>query len=251
MDQYNKKSSRRSIKLKTLLLNGCSFGKCWTPTKQFISSLGCDTHVNISKIATSFQRTCRSTIEWIAQNGDPDYVIIPITYVARIEMPAARCDKWNNIDGNWIPVQEDGTLPNDSHELRRKIVMHVDQNLLASYYKQYHKLVYSSIGYIDKVLTEIIMLSSFLKSRNIPYLMFDMCNDFDEDTIYKHPHTNKIKLIKSDERIIDIFNFCGNKFMQESLESGVADFNVHHKPEQYLVLEAHLQQYIKQNNIIE
>ena len=65
---------------------------------------------------------------------------------------------------------------------------------MISFYKQYHKLVHSSIGYVDKVLTEMITLSGFLQSLNIPYLMFDMCNEFDEHLIYQHPHVNKVKL---------------------------------------------------------
>ena len=36
--------------MKTLLLNGCSFGDCWTPTSEFIKSLNCDTVTNISKV---------------------------------------------------------------------------------------------------------------------------------------------------------------------------------------------------------
>ena len=62
--------------MKTLLLNGCSFGHRWHPSKEFVNALGCDQTENISKVATSFQRTCRSTIEWIAINGNPSFVVV-------------------------------------------------------------------------------------------------------------------------------------------------------------------------------
>lgn len=237
---------------KTLLVNGCSFGKCWTPSDTFITDLGCDSHVNISKVATGFQRTLRSTVEWIAQNGDPDFVIIPITYVARIEMPTAHCDKWDDIDGNWVPVQENGKLPPDAHDPRRNIIMEVDEKLLSSFYKQYHTLVHSTIGYVDKVFTEIISLCAFLNDRKIPYLMFDMCNDFNEDLIYEHPHTNKIKIIKANNRIIDLFSFCGNRYMH-GLKGGKPGepFNEHHKPKEYLGLETFIVKYLRDNAILQ
>ena len=57
--------------MKTLLLNGCSFTHRWNPSKKFVRELGCDRVENISKVSTSFQRTCRTTIEWIAINGNP------------------------------------------------------------------------------------------------------------------------------------------------------------------------------------
>ena len=89
--------------MKTLLLNGCSFGECWTPTNNFIKSLGCEEAVNISKIATSFQRTCRSTVEWIAQNGNPEFVMIPITFAHRWELAISKTE--DPIDGSWFSLQ--------------------------------------------------------------------------------------------------------------------------------------------------
>lgn len=237
---------------KPLLINGCSFGKCWTPSDKFISALDCTSHVNLSKVATGFQRTCRSTVEWIAQNGNPGFVIIPITYVTRVEMPTARCDKWDDIDGNWIPVQENGMLPSDAHDPRRGIKMNVDHAQLISFYKQYHRLVHSSIGYVDKVLTEMITLGGLLESLQIPYLMFDMCNEFDEQLIYRHPHVNKVKLAIANKRIMNLFSFCGNKYMY-LLKGGKAGepFNEHHKTQEYLGLETHILEYLRSNTLIQ
>mgnify|MGYP000294572878 CR=1 FL=1 len=59
--------------MKTILLNGCSFAERWEPSDKFVSSFGCDNLINLGKSGTSFQRTCRSTVEWVAQNGNPDF----------------------------------------------------------------------------------------------------------------------------------------------------------------------------------
>lgn len=45
--------------MKTLLVNGCSFGEIWNPSEFFTESIGCDTVVNISKVGTSFQRSTK------------------------------------------------------------------------------------------------------------------------------------------------------------------------------------------------
>ena len=89
--------------MKTLLINGCSFGHFWTPSQEFITKLGCDKVTNLSKVGTSFQRTCRSTVEWIAQNGKPNLVLIPITFSHRWEL-ALNLDE-DDIDGSWVPLQ--------------------------------------------------------------------------------------------------------------------------------------------------
>ena len=94
--------------MKTLLLNGCSFGHRWHPSKEFVNALGCDKTKNISKVATSFQRTCRSTIEWIAINGNPSFVVVPITFSHRWELAIGNSQ--DDIDGNWFPMQNKNTF---------------------------------------------------------------------------------------------------------------------------------------------
>ena len=94
--------------MKQLLLNGCSFGECWQPTPNFLQKLGCDTVENISKSGTSFQRTCRTTIEWIAQHDLPHYVIIPITFSHRWELALNLHE--DKLDGSWVPLQNSNFL---------------------------------------------------------------------------------------------------------------------------------------------
>ena len=234
--------------MNTLLLTGCSFGECWTPTNNFIKSLGCEEAVNISKIATSFQRTCRSTVEWIAQNGNPGIVLIPITFAHRWELGIAKKD--DLIDGVWFPLQMTDVLPDDLNTLDRKINPTVDHAKLKKLLDLYYGTIPDIRPYWDKMFLEIITLSSFLHQHNIPHVMFDMCNNFQKTLVNKWEAFEKIKFIKHNKNIIDLFDFCANKYMWNSLSDKSENFNIHHEPEQYLVLEAYLEQYIKQNNII-
>ena len=227
--------------MKTLLLNGCSFGECWTPTDNFFKSLGCGEVVNISKVATSFQRTCRSTVEWIAQNGNPEFVMIPITFAHRWELAINKTE--DPIDGSWFPLQRKELIDGHKNELRSDVDVGKLKNMLDLYYGS----IPTINTHWDKIFTEIIMLSSFLESRSIKHLFFDMCNEFDKKHIKGCKGFDKVKLIESNKNIVDLFNFCGNRYMWDSLDDNDnVDSNTHHAPEQYKHLENYLLTYINQ-----
>jgi len=218
--------------IKTLLLNGCSFGECWTPTQEFVSALGCERTCNISKRATSFQRTCRSTIEWITQNGRPEFVIIPMTFSHRWEL--AISEKEDFIDGAWFPMQRKDFIDN----FEQLILKTIDKEKIRQLIDLYYGTIPDVRTYWDKMFTEIIMLSAFLDLHQIPYVMFDMCNEFNRKHIKGHKGFEKIQLIEDNKNIIDIFNFCGNRHMWNSMpEKETHDFNIHHAPTQYKTLE--------------
>jgi len=227
--------------MKTLLLNGCSFGECWTPTQNFIGNLGCDNVVNISKLATSFQRTCRSTIEWIAQNGNPEFVIVPITFAHRWELAISRNE--DQIDGSWFPLQRKELLDEYLEQLHGD----VDINKLKIMMDLYYGTIPTIKTYWDKLFSEVIMLSAFLESKKIRHLFFDMCNEFDRKHLKGYNGFEKLKLIGTNKDVIDLFKFCGNKYMWDSMDNndGV-DSNIHHAPDQYKHLENYLLNFINQ-----
>ena len=234
--------------MKTLLLNGCSFGQIWKPSSDFVKRLGCDNVTNISKVATSFQRTCRSTVEWIAQNGNPSFVVIPITFAHRWEL-ALNQDE-DDIDGSWVPLQNSNFL-SDDYKIQDSSIDDVKKLV-----DQYYKVIPTIKSYWDKMFTEIIMFSSFLEKQKINYLMWDMCNGFDKEhlniNIEPYKAFRKIDLISQNPRIIDIWSFCGNRYMrdtmQEELRQKTPEVSHHHSAEQYKNLEQYLLNYINSND---
>ena len=221
--------------MKTLLLNGCSFGECWTPTQGFVQSLGCDHTANISKMGTSFNRTCRSTIEWIAQNGNPEFAIIPITFSHRWEMAIARDDE--QIEGTWFPIQ----MPSVLETVPDNIDRNIDIDKLKQMIENYHALIPNIRTYWDRIFTDVIMLSGFLHSRSIKHLVFDMCNEFNKEHIQGFNGFDKIRTIEENKNILDLFSFCGNRYMWNTMPDKEShDFNMHHGAEQYKALEKHL-----------
>jgi hypothetical protein len=226
----------------TLLINGCSFARIWKPEDSFVKSLGCDIAVNIGKDGTSLPRTVRSTIEWIAQNGDPTFVLIPITLCTRWELSIARKD--DVLDGTWYPMQIREYLQKD------KISTDVDFKRLEELSDLYYASIPNIRTYYDRAFTDMIALCGFLDSRKVDYLMFDICNNFTTDHLIGYQGFEKIKFLNQNKKIIDIFNFCGNHFMWESLQDSEKKSNTdpymhHHDLEQYQLLEKYLLSYLK------
>ena len=78
--------------------------------------------------------------------------------------------------------------------------------------------------------------------------MFDMCNQFERKHLKGYKGFEKIKFIEQNKNIIDLFSFCGNRFMWESLPDAdkkqIDKTLYHHKASQYHVLEKYLLNYI-------
>ena len=226
--------------LKKLLFNGCSFVWSWQLSDKLIQYVGCDKVVNLGKSGTSFQRTVRSTIEWISQNGNPSFVMIPITYAHRWEL-ALNMDE-DEIDGSWLPLQNSNFL-SDSYNLTDS-----SKKEIKKLCEQYYKVIPTVKTYWDKLFTEIIILAGFLDQNQIPYLMWDMCNGFNKQHIKGYKGFNKIKLIEENKRIIDLWEFCGNSFMWNTLPEDVKkdtpEFAHHHESEQHRQLEKYIIEYL-------
>jgi hypothetical protein len=225
----------------TLLLNGCSFANIWKPSKNFLSELNCGSVVNLGKDGGSVTRAVRTTVEWVAQNGNPTFVIIPIPLASRWELSISNTD--DTVDGTWYPMQVSQYIE------KSKISTLVDLKKLENLAQLYYGSIPDIRTYWDRCFTEIILLSSFLEQRSINYLMFDMCNNFDMQHLQGYNGFDKINFIKKNKKVIDIFNFCGNKFMYDNNEQvnhkKINEFMHHHDNREYKKLEQYLLNYRK------
>lgn len=223
-----------------LLLNGCSFAYRWTPSQKFLQSINCNKTVNISLNGGSFQRTLRSTIEYCATFGDPKFAVIPFTWASRWELALAKEDVL--IDGTWASMQHPEYIDFDTLDKS------IPKDKIVKLVENYYGIIPNVRSTWDKMFTEIIALASFFDSRGIKYLMFDMCNVFDEKHLQGYKGFEKLDLIKQNNNIIDIFNFCGNKHMFDSLpkeqQSKIDPYMHHHHATEYLTLEKYLIDYL-------
>ena len=225
----------------TLLINGCSFAQCWNPSEEFFKALGCDEFVNLGKAGGSMSRVVRSTIEWISQNNRPGFAIIPIPLSSRWELSISSIE--DTIDGTWFPMQ-----------IRKYIDKKNISNLIeVEKLEKLTDLYYGSIPdirtYWDRCFTDIISLSCFFEQNKINYLTFDMCNDFSMHHLNLYKGFEKINLIKKNKKILDLFSFCGNRFMWQSLKNEnkkeIDPLMHHHADQEYRQLEKYLLDYRK------
>ena len=100
----------------------------------------------------------------------------------------------------------------------------------------------------DKMFTEMIALASFFEAQNIKYLIFDMCNNFEYQHIKGLQGFEKLKLINDNKNIINLFEFCGNKFMYDQLpadeQKNIDAYMWQHHQDEYKALENYLIDYL-------
>ncbi len=224
-----------------LLVNGCSFANVWNVSEEFQNKLGCTETFNIGKDGTSFPRTLRSTVEWVAQNGNPEFAVILITYAHRWEIAIAKKD--DELDGTWFPVLEDPHLRLDKIDLSM-----VPEDKFKKLVPYYHGCVPNIRTYWDKIFTDIILLASFFESKGIKYLMCDMVNNFETKRLQGYKGFSKLNLIKNNKNIIDLFSFSGNNFMYHTMPENerkhINPYAWHHKDREYKHFEEYLISYL-------
>jgi len=198
----------------TLLINGCSHGEGW---RDFPG-------VNLSRSGGSFYRSIRTTMEWIAVNGKPTYVFIPITVCTRFEISKVGVDQ--PIEGAY------DLTPFDHYK--------IEVQLADSCYRSW-----------DYLFMNAIMFASWLNQQEIKYLMWDQCNRFDPAHITGFKAFEKLKWLQENPRIVPLFEFCGNQYMHDnggvSVPSDIKlePFIRHYTPESYTILKNYLDDYIK------
>ena len=75
---------------KRLVVSGCSYGTVYSDISAELKKLfNVDEIINLSNLGGSPDRQMRVVIEWIAQNGNPDMVIMPVSYAYRFDLPIA------------------------------------------------------------------------------------------------------------------------------------------------------------------
>ena len=211
---------------KTVLINGCSYAYNWKPEKWFA---GYDI-VNIAECGGSNRRSMRTTVEWILQNGNPDYVLLPITFLNRTE---SFFDHNMNF-ANYINISF-GFYANHKH---------------GKLFEEVEAVEHPSVT-LDRFLTDMIMLDGFLKQRNIPYLAWNMCTpskgmpaiDVNESL------ESKMSWLKNNSRIVD-WDFVGNIYLGKNGaridNPSEAKFDLqarHYDKNDYHILEKYLNDY--------
>lgn len=213
---------------KTVLVNGCSYAHQWHPGKWFE---GYDV-VNIALSGGSNRRAMRTTVEWILKNGNPDYVLLPITFFNRFESFFDH----NLPKADYIPISFRFYANHEHGRLFEKVEAVEHPSVI-----------------LDRFLTDLIMFDGFLKQRNIPYLAWNMCTPSKgmPSTDVNDVLVSKMDWLKNNPSIVD-FNFVGNIYLGENgariASPSEAKFELearHYDKADYYILEKYLNDYRK------
>jgi len=213
---------------KTVLINGCSYAHQWQPTQWFEGY----NIVNIAMSGGSNRRAIRTTVEWILQNGNPDYVLLPITFLNRFE---------SYYDHEKPRVEYISISPG-----------FLSLQTLSPVVREYMAYEHPSV-LLDRSVTDMIMFDGFLRGRNIPYLAWNMCTPSNG---MPSPDVNeslqlKMSWLENNPSIVD-FNFVGNIYLGQNgarLDTpGEASHPLesrHYDKSDYHILEKYLNDYRK------
>ena len=159
---------------KKLLISGCSYGMVYSDIADELKKLfGVDEVINLSHLGGSPDRQVRVVIEWIAQNGKPDMVIMPVSYANRFDLPIA--EKVNTLHNRHSRCawHMDIGISNSS---AKPIDQKYDKNTLQTYLKTGALIHSNEYPTHDNLFVKLITFQAYLEFNKIRHLIFDTGN---------------------------------------------------------------------------
>jgi hypothetical protein len=230
------------------LLNGCSFCANYWLASKLATQLGYDEFTSLAKGGRSNRQLIRTTLEYIEKNS-VDFVLIGLSFWDRFEgsflKPELNVDNWVNyrkqgVQSGYIPENPNFNNDNSSSDIDRYIGTKYQYEI--------------NLKTIDQQMCDLVMFSSYLKTKNVKYLIYNSCEtnyDLYFDTVspfYK-------KIIESNPRIIPLNKFISNLFLLENgatwdpVEDQWPPHAKHYGDENYIHLNNYLLKYIKDNGL--
>ena len=238
------------------MINGCSYGHAWTNAHELSERLGHDKCTNLSIPGSSNDRIFRSTVNFLLDNPDVDFVIVMLTFIFRFEAPLA--DRIQEYEGRFVSFSHAGINPKTQKQrmssYNQTYMGRINQCIM-------DKFVFDVAGkftdHSEKFLINLILLTSWLDSKNINYCIFNTA----EDDLQHYIKTQKIDQlilseIRKNKKIIDIDNFMSNQYMldqgcqinqRDLKEYGLHPLHTHFGPDGYEKLNEFLYNYITEH----
>ena len=198
-----------------LLISGCSYGSVYSDIEKELKELfAVDDVVNLSNLGGSPDRQMRAVIEWIAQNGKPDMVIMPVSYAYRFDLPIAeKKDPLHNRHYRCVWHMD----LSKNYGSAKPIDPAYDRNTLQTYLKTGAIVHRNEYPAHDNLFTKLITFQAYLELNKIRHLIFDTGNYYEKLKDLKQPGMEKRKLVENCPGIYKFFTFCSNVWMYEQL----------------------------------
>ena len=185
-------------KVNQLYVNGCSFTNdpniYLESQNQYCDFFKEKYHFNVINRGvpgSCNRRIIRTTLRDCLEFGSSTFVIIQLTDIHRTEITAD--------DNCW---QNDDFFDPSQQEICQSIKL-TDSELYKKYLSEKTKLIHDK-HLFDELMVDLLLLTEFLKSRNIDYYVYNHAWIFNKDFV---PHNSSFyQRIKADARINDFFN---------------------------------------------
>ncbi len=197
------------------MISGCSYGVVYSDIQDELKEMfGVDEVINLSQNGGSVDRAIRAAIEWIAQNGNPNMVILPVSHYNRFDLPIAQ---------NVHPLHNRHYKMAWHYDLDKNfgsadpIDSNVTRETLETYLKTGAMVHCNEYPAHDSLFVKLITFQSFLEINKIRHLIFDTGNYYEKLWNEKQPGMEKRKLIENSKGIYKLFTFCSNVWMYNQL----------------------------------
>jgi hypothetical protein len=165
--------------------------------------------INLAQPGSSFYRVVRTTMEFCANNR-VDRVLVGLPFIDRYELPSDVAD--TKIEGPYVQSTRD-------HIRDTALELYIDLGNNSTYYA------------LDRYFTALIGFAAWLEQQQIKYTIWDMSNNFGNIDMSEYQSLDKIKYIKENKNIIDLFTFCGNLYLEQ--QGAVGDTTEYNIPAQF------------------
>ena len=207
---------------KKLVISGCSYGMVYSEIQEELKKIfGIDEVINLSEQGASPDRQIRVVIEWIAQNGKPDMVIMPVSHFNRFDLPIAKkFDPLHNLHhkSTWHTIAGRDNINTDLVPLETLETFINTGSIVHTVEHTEH----------DKLFVKLITFQAYLEFNKIRHLIFDTGNDYeklwmkyltidDQNNSGYQPGMRKRDLVENCNGIYKFFTFCSNAWMYKHL----------------------------------
>lgn len=231
--------------MKTLVVNGCSYGDRWQVVGDLAKRLGFEKSVNLSRSGASNPRIFRTTLNYVAEHK-PDFVIIMLTGWDRLEAPWGEFT--DDFTEGWVDYGPNGVL-------NQSVYTEFPKNFYQGYIQDRYRYDVD-IRYVEKILYELTSLTGWLESQNTKYLVFSSCSGLFTEVEKSDRYGAKLDLLKSNPRIIDLETWCSNRYLYEKGATCTPkDINqqpeyMHFEPTGYFYLNDFVYNHIIDNDLL-
>jgi len=230
--------------MKTILISGCSYSLVFSHhdiQDHIKETFGVDEIVNLSETGSSIKSQIQRVIEWLSTaNAHPHLVLIPFTHIERYdsslsEIPNPSTAYDVSLCVSMKPFHSD-------EEIMNRFKSRVNKDLVNQILRSM-TLTYNDVSAFNNFVTQAETFSGWLENKGIKHLFFNMSNNLNEG---RFGNFEKKRFLNENQNIVNVFSFCGNKFMYDNAKNKIdgGQYTHHHDVEQNKLLIDKLKSFI-------